>query len=102
MENWLTSPFTFTLLSRLTPVMPVQACGLDNNNAYKLDTGMTLLFFIPVLLYAPFSSSFSSFLVCMHTSRSSVGVWRSSSPPPKCEMCGLNGFATNYTNFASA
>lgn len=65
----------------------------------------TILFFFiffASFFLLPFSSSSSSLPVCMHTSPSSVGVWRPPSPPPKCEMCGLNRFATNYTNFTSA
>lgn len=91
--------FTFYLHSASTydTCAPAQACRWDNKNTSKKCTHCKIIVLVSLLLL--FSSS--SFPICMHTSLSNVGVWRPPSPPPMCKMCGLNRFATNYTNFTS-
>lgn len=93
------------------------ACGRDDNNAQLrlslsnwtcfFSLGFVCLFLLflrlssllrPPPLSIPSSSPLKS---CVLTSPSNVGAFGPPSPPPALEMCGINRFAINYTNFIS-
>lgn len=99
------APFTFYLrLAVLTASMKlVHSFAPDKNNNSKsrthckLDACDMFKFYLLASLFSLCLPLFSS----RHASFSSVGDLRPFLPPPKRETCGINRFATNYTNFTS-